>query len=47
MQTDNEEAIHFYAKFGFEVSQTIAGYYQKNRLTPPDAHVLTRSLQFA
>lgn len=44
VQTNNEEAIHFYAKFGFEVSQTIPGYYKKNRLNPPDAHVLTRSL---
>ena len=45
MQTNNEEAIHFYAKFGFGVSQTIPDYYKKNRLNPPDAHVLTRDLQ--
>ena len=42
VQTNNEEAIHFYAKFGFAVSQTIPDYYRKNRLNPPDAHVLTR-----
>ena len=45
VQTNNEEAIHFYAKFGFAVSQTIPDYYKKNRLNPPDAHVLTRALR--
>ncbi|CAL5222318.1 g4662 [Coccomyxa viridis] len=45
VQTNNEEAIRFYGKFGFEVSQTIPGYYKKNRLDPPDAHILTKALQ--
>ena len=45
VQTNNEEAIRFYGKFGFEVSQTIPGYYKKTRLDPPDAHILTKALQ--
>ena len=45
VQTNNEEAIRFYSKFGFEVSQTIPGYYKKNRLNPPDAYILTKALQ--
>ena len=38
----NEEAIAFYKKYGFEVTETVAGYYK--RLTPADAHVLSRPL---
>ena len=45
VQTNNEEAIHFYGRFGFEVSQTIPGYYKKNRLDPPDAYILRKALQ--
>ena len=40
----NEEAIRFYAKFGFGISDTVPGYYAKKRLQPPDAHVLSKSL---
>ena len=44
VQTNNDETISFYAKFGFQISQTIPGYYRKNRLNPPDAHILTKAL---
>lgn len=45
VQTNNEEAIRFYGKFGFGVSETIPGYYKKNRLDPPDAHILTKAMR--
>ena len=45
VQTNNDEAIHFYEKNGFKVVSTIEGYYKKNRLDPPDAHVLTKALR--
>ena len=44
VQTSNEEAIRFYKKFGFTVTETMHGYYQKNRLQPPDAYVLAKKL---
>ena len=44
VQTSNEEAIRFYAKFGFSIAETLPGYYLKNRLQPPDAHILSKSL---
>lgn len=42
VQTSNEEAIRFYSRFGFEVAETIAGYYK--RLDPPDAVLLRKRL---
>ena len=45
VQTSNDEAIRFYEKNGFKVVSTIEGYYKKNRLDPPDAHVLTKALR--
>ncbi len=45
VQTSNDEAIRFYEKNGFRVTSTIEGYYKKNRLDPPDAHVLTKALR--
>ena len=39
-QVNNEEAIRFYKKFGFEVTETLSGYYR--RLNPPDAVILAR-----
>jgi len=38
----NDEAIAFYKKFGFEVQETIPGYYKK--LDPPDAVLLVKRL---
>jgi hypothetical protein len=42
-QINNEEAIKFYSRFGFEVAETIKGYYK--RLDPPDAVLLRKQLQ--
>lgn len=42
-QVNNEEAIRFYGRYGFEVAETIAGYYK--RLDPPDAVLLRKRLQ--
>ena len=47
VQTSNEEAIHFYQNFGFTIAETVPEYYRKNRLQPPDAHILARKLQRA
>ena len=43
LQTNNDAAIQFYQRHGFEVTETIAGYYR--RLDPPDAVVLRKRLQ--
>jgi ribosomal protein S18 acetylase RimI-like enzyme len=43
VQTSNDEAIRFYQRFGFEVGDTIPGYYK--RLNPPDAVLLRKRLQ--
>lgn len=40
VQTNNEDAIDFYKKFGFEITDTIQNYYAN--ITPPDCHVLTK-----
>jgi ribosomal protein S18 acetylase RimI-like enzyme len=42
-QTSNTEAVAFYKHFGFEVVETVAGYYK--RLDPPDAYILNRNLK--
>ncbi|PSC69043.1 N-alpha-acetyltransferase 50 [Micractinium conductrix] len=43
VQTSNDEAIRFYSRFGFEVAETIQGYYK--RLDPPDAVLLRKVLR--
>ncbi|KAK1665572.1 hypothetical protein QYE76_053731 [Lolium multiflorum] len=40
VQTNNDDAIAFYKKFGFEITETIYQYYKN--ITPPDCHVLTK-----
>ncbi|KAK4375242.1 hypothetical protein RND71_005919 [Anisodus tanguticus] len=40
VHTINEEAINFYKKFGFEVTDKIQNYY--TNITPPDCFVLTK-----
>ncbi|KAJ6406288.1 hypothetical protein OIU84_009918 [Salix udensis] len=40
VQTNNEDAINFYKKFGFEITDTIQNYYMN--ITPPDCYLLTK-----
>ncbi|CAA2933524.1 N-alpha-acetyltransferase 50 [Olea europaea subsp. europaea] len=40
VQTNNEDAINFYKKFGFEITETIQNYY--TNITPPDCFVVTK-----
>ena len=42
VQSNNDYAIAFYKKHGFEVTDTIMGYYK--RLDPPDCKVLELKL---
>ncbi|KAJ0616261.1 putative transferase transcription regulator GNAT family [Helianthus annuus] len=43
VQTNNEDAINFYKKFGFEITETIKNYYA--RITPPDCYVVTKYIR--
>eukprot|EP00753_Platysulcus_tardus_P020155 PLAT7813.1.p1 GENE.PLAT7813.1~~PLAT7813.1.p1 ORF type:complete len:173 (-),score=90.20 PLAT7813.1:96-614(-) len=45
VQTNNEAAIDFYARFGFEKKEKIEGYYK--RLDPPDCYILELDLAAA
>jgi ribosomal protein S18 acetylase RimI-like enzyme len=40
VQTNNEDALRFYRRFGFEITTTIDKYYQ--RIEPTSAHLLSR-----
>ncbi|KAJ8600540.1 hypothetical protein CTAYLR_007918 [Chrysophaeum taylorii] len=42
VQTNNETALHFYAKAGFEKVGKIEGYYK--RIDPPDCFVLCKPI---
>ncbi|RWS04208.1 putative N-acetyltransferase san-like protein [Dinothrombium tinctorium] len=42
VQINNESAINFYKKFGFEIVETKQNYYK--RIEPADAHVLQKTL---
>ncbi|XP_059621997.1 probable N-acetyltransferase san [Phlebotomus argentipes] len=43
VQVNNDGAIEFYKKFGFEIVETKEQYYK--RIEPADAHVLQKSLK--
>ncbi|KAL9376280.1 hypothetical protein Peur_030400 [Populus x canadensis] len=40
VQTNNEDALNFYKKSGFEITDTIQNYY--TNITPPDCYLLTK-----
>ncbi|KAI5058948.1 hypothetical protein GOP47_0025267 [Adiantum capillus-veneris] len=42
VQVNNEEALQFYKKFGFEVQDIIRNYYR--RIEPPDCYLLSKNL---
>nr|CAG4644334.1 EOG090X0ED2 [Lepidurus arcticus] len=43
VQVNNDSAIDFYKKFGFEIVETKEHYYK--RIEPSDAHVLQKTLR--
>eukprot|EP00026_Physarum_polycephalum_P019972 Phypoly_transcript_22265.p1 GENE.Phypoly_transcript_22265~~Phypoly_transcript_22265.p1 ORF type:complete len:167 (+),score=27.65 Phypoly_transcript_22265:98-598(+) len=42
VQVNNDAAIEFYKRFGFEITETIQNYYK--RIEPPDCYVLLKTL---
>ena len=43
VQVNNEEAIEFYKKFGFEIKERKENYYK--RIEPADAYVLQKTFR--
>jgi N-alpha-acetyltransferase 50 len=43
IQVGNETAMGFYKKYGFEVSETLKGYYTD--IEPSDCHILKLNLE--
>lgn len=43
VQVNNESAIEFYKKFGFEIVETKKQYYK--RIEPSDAYVLQKTIK--
>ncbi|KAI1716216.1 acetyltransferase (GNAT) family domain-containing protein [Ditylenchus destructor] len=43
VQTNNESALDFYKKFGFDITGTVEKYYK--RITPDDAYILEKNLE--
>lgn len=42
VQENNQVAIDFYKKFGFEITETLENYYK--HITPATAYVITRKV---
>jgi ribosomal protein S18 acetylase RimI-like enzyme len=40
--TANEDALRFYRRHGFEVAETLKGYYRG--ISPPDCHILRKAI---
>ena len=38
--TANEDAVKFYSRHGFSVSETLSGYYRG--ITPPDCYIMRK-----
>ena len=43
IQVGNETAMAFYKKYGFEVAETLVGYYTD--IEPSDCHILKLNLE--
>lgn len=42
--SQNDGALRFYSRFGFEVAETLPEYYRAGGLQPPSCHVLRRAV---
>jgi ribosomal protein S18 acetylase RimI-like enzyme len=42
VQVNNDDAIQFYKKFGFEITGTLEGYYKK--ITPADCYIVEKKI---
>ena len=42
--TENDGALRFYRRFGFEVAETIPDYDRAGGLQPPSCHILRRAV---
>lgn len=43
VQEGNEDALRFYARFGFQISHKVVGYYR--RINPPDCFVIFKTIK--